>query len=167
MFLKISQNSRESTCARVSFFIKLQVCKPATLLKKKLWHRCFPVNFMKFLKTFFFHRTPPVAASKSSKMLILILLLEGKFERIIKNRKNDCFEKSEVVVRRCSVKKMFLEISQNSQENTCVRDSFLIKLQALACNFIEKESLAQVFSCEFCEISKNTFFYRTPPVAVL
>ena len=25
-------------------------------------------------------------------------------------------------------------------------------------NFIKKESLAQVFSCEFCEISKNTFF---------
>ena len=22
-----------------------------------------------------------------------------------------------------------------------------------------------MFSCEFCEISKNTFFYRTPPVA--
>ena len=33
-----------------------------------------------------------------------------------------------------------------------------------ACNFIEKESLAQVFSCEFCEISKNTYFYRTPQV---
>ena len=31
---------------------------------------------------------------------------------------------------RCSVKKMFLEISQNSQENTCARVSFLIKLQA-------------------------------------
>ena len=28
----------------------------------------------------------------------------------------------------------------------------------LACNFIKKETLAQVFSCEFCEISKNTFF---------
>ena len=27
-----------------------------------------------------------------------------------------------------------------------------------ACNFIKKESLAQVFSCEFCEISKNIFF---------
>ena len=26
-------------------------------------------------------------------------------------------------------KKVFLEISQNSQENTCARDSFLIKLQ--------------------------------------
>ena len=34
-----------------------------------------------------------------------------------------------------------------------------------ACNFIKKAILAQVFSCEFCEISKNTFFYRTPPVS--
>ena len=33
------------------------------------------------------------------------------------------------------------------------------------CNFIKKETLAQVFSCEFCEISKNTFSYRTPVVA--
>ena len=37
----------------------------------------------------------------------------------------------EAVVQRNSVKKVFLEISQNSQENTCVRASFLIKLQAL------------------------------------
>ena len=57
--------------------------------------------------------------------------------------------------------------------NTCARVSFLIKLQAApatllkkglwhrcfpVCNFIKKETLAQVFSCEFCEISKNTFF---------
>ena len=40
---------------------------------------------------------------------------------------------------------MFLGISQNSQENTCA-------------NFIKKETLQQMFSCEFCEISKNTFF---------
>ena len=38
----------------------------------------------------------------------------------------------EVVVQRCSVKKVFLEISQNSQENTYTRVSFLIKLQAPA-----------------------------------
>ena len=25
--------------------------RPATLLKKRLWHRCFPVNFVKFLRT--------------------------------------------------------------------------------------------------------------------
>ena len=37
---------------------------------------------------------------------------------------------SEAVVKRCSVKKVLLEISQNSQKNTCARVSFLIKLQA-------------------------------------
>ena len=38
--------------------------RPATLLKKRLQHRCFPVNFAKFLRTpTFFHITPPVAAS--------------------------------------------------------------------------------------------------------
>ena len=51
---------------------------------------------------------------------------------------------------------MFLEISQNSLENTCARVSFLIKLQDLG-NLIKKETLAQVLSCKFCEISKNTF----------
>ena len=52
---------------------------------------------------------------------------------------------SEAVPRRCSIYKMFLEILHNSQ----------------ACNFIKNEPLAQVFSCEFCKISKSTFFYRT------
>ena len=33
-------------------------------------------------------------------------------------------ELSEAAVRRCSVKKVFLEISQNPQENTCARASF-------------------------------------------
>ena len=47
VFLEISQNSQENNCARVSFLIKL---------KKRLWHRCFPVNFAKFLRTPF-HRT--------------------------------------------------------------------------------------------------------------
>ena len=27
-----------------------------------------------------------------------------------------------------------------------------------ACIFIKIENLAQVFSCEFCQVSKNTFF---------
>ena len=36
----------------------------------------------------------------------------------------------EAVVWRCSVKKVLLEISQNSQGNTCARVPFLMKLQA-------------------------------------
>ena len=43
---------------------------------------------------------------------------------------------------------------------------FFNKVASLqACDFIKKETLAQVFSCEFCEIFKNTFFHRTPSVA--
>ena len=45
---------------------------------------------------------------------------------------NDLFPKVETVTQMCSVKKVLKEII--------------------------KETLAQVSSCEFCEISKNTFF---------
>ena len=68
------------------------------------------------------------------------------------------------VVQTCFVRKMFLEISQNSLENTCARVSFLINFQASACNLLKKRLLTQVFSYEFCEISENTFSYRTPLV---
>ena len=61
--------------------------------------------------------------------------------------------------------RVFLKISQTSKENTCAGVSFLIKLQAFAFNFIIKETQAQVFSCEFREISENAFSYRTPPLA--
>ena len=74
----VLQNSKESTCAKVSFSITFQakltiktlerrhqrrsgvfigvvrvflLTWPATLLKKGLWHRCFPVNFAKFRRT--------------------------------------------------------------------------------------------------------------------
>ena len=46
-------------------------------------------------------------------------------------------KRTEAVVQRCSVRKVFLKISQNSQENTCVRVSFF----------------------------RVSFFYRTPLVA--
>ena len=36
-------------------------------------------------------------------------------------------QNAEAVVWRCSVKKLFLEFSQNSQENTCARVSLLIR----------------------------------------
>ena len=55
-------------------------------------------------------------------------------------RKNKVFTKA--VVQRCSVKKGFLEISQNSQKNIFARVSFF----------------------QLCEISKSTFFDRAPLV---
>ena len=50
---------------------------------------------------------------------------------------------------------VFLEILQNSQENTCVRVPFLSKCASLR---------HRCFPVSFFEISKNTFSYRTPPV---
>ena len=40
-------------------------------------------------------------------------------------------ERTEEVNQRCSVKKVLLEISQNSQENTCARVSFFNKVAGL------------------------------------
>ena len=57
VFLEISQNSQENTCARVSFIIKFAGLRSATLLKRRLQHRYFPVYFAKFLRTPFY-RTP-------------------------------------------------------------------------------------------------------------
>ena len=39
------------------FFNKISGLKPATLLKKGLWYRCFPVNFAKILITPFLQKT--------------------------------------------------------------------------------------------------------------
>ena len=57
--------------------------------------------------------------------------------------------KSEAATRGVLLKNVFLEIWQNSQENTCARTWKKEDWQ--------RETLAEVFSCEFCEISNNTF----------
>ena len=41
---------------------------------------------------------------------------------------------------------------------------FFVELQKLPATLLKKETLAQVFSCEFSEICKNAFSYRTPLV---
>ena len=58
-------------------------------------------------------------------------------------------------------KSVFKKFAKFTKKHLC-QSLFLIKLQPQACNFIKKETLAQVFSCGFCEISKITFSYRTP-----
>ena len=79
---------------------------------------------------------------------------------VVKSSSTFCYSnvvQTEAATRSILYERVFLEISQNSQENTCARASFLIKLQALG-NFIKRETLALVFSCEFGGISKNIFF---------
>ena len=38
------------------FFNKVAGLRPATLIKKILWHRCFPINFAKFLEHLFLQK---------------------------------------------------------------------------------------------------------------
>ena len=81
------------------FFNKVADLRPATLFKKRLWHRHFPVDFGKFLRTPIF-----------TEHLQWLLLILTHF--------------------RSSRPEVFLEISQNSQENTCTSFYLLIKLGA-------------------------------------
>ena len=53
------------------FFNKVAGLRSATLLKKRLWHRCFPVNFGKSLRT-------PLLQNTSGRLLESIL--SGKSE---------------------------------------------------------------------------------------
>ena len=59
-------------------------------------------------------------------MVILAALLELYEFRIVRLNLLQFKAFIEAVVRRCSVKKVFLEISQNLQENTCARVSGLL-----------------------------------------
>ena len=59
---------------------------------------------------------------------------------------------AEAVAQRCSVKKVFLEISQKFKGKHPCQSLFATLL---------KNRLAHVFSYGFCEIPKNTFSYRT------
>ena len=48
---------------------------PATLLKKSLWHRCFPVNLAKFLRTPFLQNTPRDCFCIFARIFVLETLL--------------------------------------------------------------------------------------------
>ena len=64
VFLVASQNLQEKHLCQRLFFNKVVDLRPATLLKKRLWHRCFPENFAKYLRTpSLFNRKLLVAAS--------------------------------------------------------------------------------------------------------
>ena len=50
---------------RCLFFNKGAGLRPATLLKRRLWYRCFPVNFAKFLRT-------PILQNTSGRLLLYL-----------------------------------------------------------------------------------------------
>ena len=57
----------------------------------------------------------------------------------------------------CSVEKGVLRNFEKFTGKHLCQSLIFNKVAGAACNLIKKETLAQVFSCEFCEISKNIF----------
>ena len=55
-------------------------------------------------------------------------------------------------------KKVFLEILQNSQENTCIRVSFLIKFPALPASLLKKRLWHQCFLPHFAKFLRTPYF---------
>ena len=114
----------------------------------------FSCEFFESSKNTYFYRTLLVATSGGFQILFVFILTKNsiqftcefwcKANPFLSFKFNDInmvidwtvfnsfLWSIDAVVQRCSVKKKFLKISQNSQENTCAKISFLIKLQASA-----------------------------------
>ena len=71
----------------------------------------------------------------------------------------------EAAAQRCFVKKVFLQISQNSQENTCARNCFLIKknseIQKSSLIHLRRDFLYWLNYFELAEASKKTIDHKT------
>ena len=63
---------------------------------------------------------------------------------------------AEAVSQRCSVKKLFLEILQNSQENTCARVSFRV-VGLMPGTLLKKRLWQRFFSVNFAKILRTPF----------
>ena len=68
-------------------FNKVIGLKTATLLKKKLWHRYFPVDFAKFLRT-------PYLQNTSGRLLLILLVACFPLSEIFASKEIASCEKS-------------------------------------------------------------------------
>ena len=70
-------------CQRL-FLKRVAGFRPETLLKKRPWQRCFPVNVTKFLRTPFFQNT----SGGCFYHLIVLLISTNDFERTVSDNEN-------------------------------------------------------------------------------
>ena len=91
---------------------------PAILLKKRLWHRCFPMNFAKFLRT-------PFITEHLWWLLVNVL-------RISPLREAWVFSKIYSVIN-LTIKKEYLSSlrGKSSQYNTCVCRNCKVKFRSV------------------------------------
>ena len=87
------------------FFHKVGGLSPPTLLKNRLWHRCFPVNLSKFLRTPFFIEHLRWLLLQCSPFLQSYLKFWTTWCRVLKllifNCRKQIFSKIEGLIIRC------------------------------------------------------------------
>ena len=131
MFLKISQNSQG-----ISFLIKLQA-RPATLLKKTLQHKCFPVNFVKIFKnTFFTEHLQSTASIWINSEKIFIIKRSQKIFKISHKRSIDIHNQ---------IMKNKYYLNRNSKQNSFYSIPFLRQIYSTLNIHSEKKSWDSVF----------------------
>ena len=150
MLLKLSKNSQENTCDRVSLLESL-ACN--FIIKKETLVQMFPCDLCEIFKNTFFTEHLQEKDYICQKWYL--------YFRNFMNIQNNCIKRTfcrkvlhtlvwralkpdsttagisvrtwwqmslELVAQRCTIKKTFLKISENSQKNFCLGVSFLIKL---------------------------------------
>ena len=113
---------------------------------------------------------------KKKRQIVFFFNFTKSYERVTATSQLDIFAGTVVLLAlwssfvryRSSHLQMFyetdvLKISQNSQKPTGIRVSYVIRFQVSGFATLLKET--QAFFCNFCEIFKNIFLYRTLPVA--
>ena len=118
---------------RSLFWIKLETS--CNSVKKGLPGRCFSVKFAKFLRTPFLE--------KSSSGCFLSLRFKSCFQRSSEQN----LVRLSAINTRLSWKKYLLQLKSRSRHRRCSVNKGL-------------QGPAQVFSCESCEIFKNTYFEK-------
>ena len=130
------------------FFNKVAGLRPATLLKRRLWHSRFPVNFAKFL-------TPPFLTEHLRQLLLLLHFLSSLLGLcyLFIQEKVQTYTKGETLRSRRS--QMFFKIAVLKDFAITVKKHlylsvFLISLQAHTPAFLlKRESTTGVFLINF------------------
>ena len=117
-----------------------------------IYKACIVYSACKFIRSYC-HTVLIAIWQMFSKFLIFYKLFHERFKRV-KYRSSH----PDVVCRKFLPR----NFAKSTEKHLC--QSLFLNKFAGPCNCIQKEALAQVFSCKFCEISKNAFFYGTPPV---
>ena len=117
------------------FFNKVTGLRPATLLKKRLWHRWFPF-FCEISKNTFFYRTPLVAASDHAQIFAYKATIYGSN---LNSKKNVTWKKSLILCDVCYSALLKTWKNDRTSISCSLTNQFPIYLFKLAIETLEKD----------------------------